>query len=386
MLERPILKAEWKQVKFGQIATQINDRVDNPADAGVERYVGLEHLDTDSFRIRRWGEPTDVESTKLRFQPGDIIFGKRRVYQRKVAVADFEGICSAHAIVLRAKPEAVLPEFLPFFMQSDLFMERALSISVGSLSPTINWKSLANEEFLLPPIQEQARLVEVLIAFDAHKDSLLALKDATNDTLRSYLEKEWDPVSKAWPVTRLGDVLSVVSGGTPNRAKKEYWGGEIPWVKTGEVNYDTINNTEESITVVGLNNSSARLVPVGTVLVALFGQGATLGRAAILGIEATTNQACACILPNSSMDQEFVFYFLKRQYHRLRSLARGANQPNLNLAILKDIEIPLLSMSDQIRLRENAKALEQKCAEIKIRFTEFHSLKSSLSRRIFGEH
>lgn len=178
MLERPISKAGWTRVRFDQIATQINDRVDNPSEAGVERYVGLEHLDPDSLRVRRWGQPTDVESTKLRFQPGDIIFGKRRVYQRKVAVADFEGICSAHAMVLRAKPGAVLPEFLPFFMQSDLFMERALSISVGSLSPTINWKALAAEEFLLPPIQEQARLVEALSASQAFVDALRRQLDA----------------------------------------------------------------------------------------------------------------------------------------------------------------------------------------------------------------
>lgn len=172
MLERLMSKAGWTRVRFDQIATQINDRVDNPAESGVERYVGLEHLDPDSLRIRRWGEPTDVESTKLRFQPGDIIFGKRRVYQRKVAVADFEGICSAHAMVLRAKTGAVLPDFLPFFMQSDLFMERALSISVGSLSPTINWKALAAEEFLLPPIQEQARLTELLKGAEATTEAL----------------------------------------------------------------------------------------------------------------------------------------------------------------------------------------------------------------------
>jgi type I restriction enzyme S subunit len=178
MLERPVSKAGWTRVRFDQIATQINDRVDNPAEAGVERYVGLEHLDPDSLRIRRWGEPTDVESTKLRFQPGDIIFGKRRVYQRKVAVADFEGICSAHAMVLRGKTGAVLPEFLPFFMQSDLFMERALSISVGSLSPTINWKALAAEEFLLPPIQEQARLVEALTAYVCAQQSMIFARDA----------------------------------------------------------------------------------------------------------------------------------------------------------------------------------------------------------------
>ena len=164
--------------RFDQIATQINDRVDNPAEAGVERYVGLEHIDPDSLRIRRWGEPTDVESTKLRFQPGDIIFGKRRVYQRKVAVADFEGICSAHAMVLRAKPDAVLPEFLPFFMQSDLFMERALGHFGRVAVAHDQLETLAAEEFLLPPIQEQARLLEPLIAVRPLEEGLQAALDA----------------------------------------------------------------------------------------------------------------------------------------------------------------------------------------------------------------
>lgn len=182
MLERP---SKLTSYRFDQLADQINQRV-MPAEADVERYVGLEHLDPDSLRIRRWGDPSEVESTKLRFEPGDIIFGKRRVYQRKVAVADTEGICSAHAMVLRAKPDTVLPEFLPFFMQSDLFMERALSISVGSLSPTINWKTLAKEKFLLPPIQEQARLVEVLSAAHANTDSLNTLLQTAKMVLKTY--------------------------------------------------------------------------------------------------------------------------------------------------------------------------------------------------------
>jgi restriction endonuclease S subunit len=184
MLERP---SKLVSYRFDQLADQINKRV-MPDEADVERYVGLEHLDPDSLRIRRWGDPSEVESTKLRFEPGDIIFGKRRVYQRKVAVADTDGICSAHAMVLRAKPDTVLPEFLPFFMQSDLFMERALSISVGSLSPTINWKALAKEEFLLPPIQEQARLVETLAAHRAAFESLQELEDRLAGVQNAYVE------------------------------------------------------------------------------------------------------------------------------------------------------------------------------------------------------
>jgi len=216
MLERPISKAGWTRVRFDQIATQINDRVDNPAEAGVDRYVGLEHLDPDSLRIRRWGEPTDVESTKLRFQPGDIIFGKRRVYQRKVAVADFEGICSAHAMVLRAKTGAVLPEFLPFFMQSDLFMERALSISVGSLSPTINWKALAAEQFLLPPIQEQARLVEALSAYRNADEALGVAADNLAATRSAYVSHVIGQNGEAAVKVSVGSLL--VDGPTNGRS------------------------------------------------------------------------------------------------------------------------------------------------------------------------
>ena len=159
-------------VRFEQMAALVKDRIENPSEAGVERYVGLKHLDSDSLKIRRWGEPSDVEAAKLLFQPGDIIFGKRRVYQRKLAVADFHGICSAHAMVLRARADVVLPEFLPFFMQSDGFMNRALEISVGSLSPTINWRTLAEQEFALPPLDEQRRVAELLLAIQVDKESL----------------------------------------------------------------------------------------------------------------------------------------------------------------------------------------------------------------------
>ena len=171
-------KSGWRRHRFDEMAVIVNDRIDDPAVADVEYYVGLEHLDSESLTIRRWGSPSDVEATKLRFRAGDIIFGRRRVYQRKLAVANFDGICSAHAMVLRAKPEVALPEFLPFFMQSDLFMERAKEISVGSLSPTINWKTLAKEEFALPPLEEQAQIVDLLTLSYNSAEALLMASDS----------------------------------------------------------------------------------------------------------------------------------------------------------------------------------------------------------------
>lgn len=166
------LKPGWKTWRFEQMATNVNVRIDNPSESGMEHYVGLEHLDPESLRIRRWGSPSDVEAGKLFFKTGDIIFAKRRAYQRKLGVAEFDGICSAHAMVLRAKLEVVLPEFLPFFMQSELFMNRAVEISVGSLSPTINWKTMALQVFSLPPIPEQKRIVELLMTTEEQIETL----------------------------------------------------------------------------------------------------------------------------------------------------------------------------------------------------------------------
>ena len=156
----------------------------------MQHYVGLEHLDADSLKIRRWGTPDDVEATKLIFKKGDIIFGRRRAYQRKLGVAEFDGICSAHSMVLRAKPDVVLSEFLPFFMQSDLFMNRAVEISVGSLSPTINWKTLASQAFPLPSLEIQEELTscfkEIEVTLSSYADAGAAasgLFSATHSTL-----------------------------------------------------------------------------------------------------------------------------------------------------------------------------------------------------------
>jgi restriction endonuclease S subunit len=164
--ERRVHPAGARVVKFGELAECITERVDDPAEAGVERYVGLEHLDSESLKIARWGKPTDVEATKLHFYPGDIIFGKRRFYQRKLAVADFEGICSAHAFVLRVRRETVEPDFLPYFMLSGQFFDRAMMISVGGLSPTINWSTIARQEFAIPARPEQRRIADTMLKMD----------------------------------------------------------------------------------------------------------------------------------------------------------------------------------------------------------------------------
>ena len=183
------LKSGWTRVAFGEMATNVTERVDRPAESGVDRYVGLQHLETDSLSIRRWGSPADVFGTKLRFRKGDVVFGRRRAYQRKLAIAHFDGICSAHALVLRAKPRIVLPAFLPFFMQGAGFMERAQQISVGSLSPTINWKTLEREEFALPPLREQRRFAAALLSLEALSESVRRVQQSVRTVEQSLISR-----------------------------------------------------------------------------------------------------------------------------------------------------------------------------------------------------
>jgi len=158
-------KSTWETFRFDEIALRISKTV-KPEEAGVDIYVGLEHINKEDIHIRRKGVPSDVNGGKLRCYPGDIIFGKRRAYQRKAAIVDFEGICSAHAFILRANPEIIDPQLFPFFLHSDAFMHRMVDISVGGLSPTINWGDLKHQEFLLPPKNQQVQLAKLLWAMD----------------------------------------------------------------------------------------------------------------------------------------------------------------------------------------------------------------------------
>lgn len=175
----------WQMVKFGDIAKHISKRVE-PSETDLEIYVGLEHLEPDSLKIKRHGVPSDVEGQKLLVKKGQIIFGKRRAYQRKVAVADWECICSAHAMVLEPNPERVIPEFLPFFMQSDVFMERAVAVSEGSLSPTIKWKVLAAQQFIFPDLIEQKKLLELIGKIESSINSTKSAIDAAHTLSSAY--------------------------------------------------------------------------------------------------------------------------------------------------------------------------------------------------------
>lgn len=178
------LKPGWRRVKFGDVVRLSKGRSQDPLADGIERYVGLEHLEPGDLRIRSWGNVADGVTFTSMFQPGQVLFGKRRAYQRKVAVADFSGVCSGDIYVLETKDtQVLLPELLPFICQTDAFFDHAVGTSAGSLSPRTNWTSLANFEFSLPSIAEQEKLLEL---FESSTSSIESLRVAMQKCLAFF--------------------------------------------------------------------------------------------------------------------------------------------------------------------------------------------------------
>ena len=151
-----------------------------------------------------------------------------------------------------------------------------------------------------------------------------------------------------WPVKKLGDVANICSGGTPDRSNKSYYGGDIAWVKSGELSQKLIIDTEEKITKAGLENSSAKIVNEGTILMAMY--GATVGLVSVLGVRAATNQAVCCIEVKAEVNKQYLLAYLKTLKDYLLANRVGGAQPNLNQNFIKNLKIPLPPLAEQQRI------------------------------------
>lgn len=373
-------RGTWKRVAFGDVIDSVTDRVDDPSKAGVERYVGLEHLDPGVMTVERWGAPEDVSAQKLLFEPGDVIFARRRAYQKKVARANFRGICSAHALVLRAQPEMIDPDFLPVFLSSDYFLDRAISISVGSLSPTVNWRDLRVQEFDLPPLDDQRRIAALLWAVETHRLAVAEIDAPLAACQVPLMEVATDSY------LTIGDVVATArSGATPLRSNKEYYGGNIPWLKSGEVDGDGILTTEESITEAGLAESAAWLVPSGTVVVAMYGDGKTRGQVGRVAVSMSTNQAVlALVAKESKADPDFLYFWLRSRQEQLRGKGAGAAQKNLSKGLVVSEPFPDLSVGDQATAVKQVIAIERAREHAHSETGRLTTLRASLLNKIFG--
>lgn len=207
------MKYKFEDIAINSTAKKLPEPSDN------EHYIGLEHLDSGNLYVTRWGADTAPIGEKLLMKKGDVLFGKRRAYQKKVGIAPFDGIFSAHGMVLRPKEDVICKEFFPFFISSDYFLNEAIRISVGGLSPTINWKDLRVLEFELPSLEEQRVLADKLWAAYEVKESYKNLLAQTDKLLHAQFEKMFGDPNNSYNEQELFDYDDVCFDDTKSATK-----------------------------------------------------------------------------------------------------------------------------------------------------------------------
>lgn len=276
----------------------------------------------------------------------------------------------------------VLPEYL-YYVVRHMHLEKYFS---GATIPHIYFRDYKNEEFNIEPVERQSEIVSVLRKLETVISTRQKQLQKLDELVKARFVEMFGGIHNIskYPYKSIKELTDVISGGTPSRDISEYWdSGTIPWVKTTELQNNMIVETEEYITEMGLNNSSAKIVPPGTVLIAMYGQGKTRGMTAYLGIEACTNQACACILPSDKINQTFLWQFLILSYDNLRDKAKGGNQPNLNGNIIKNYPVLCPPKELQQRFAAFVEQVNKSKAAVQKALDEAQLLFDSLMQKYF---
>ena len=360
---------EKKKFRFAEIADSSKEkRMPVPDDKA--NYIGLEHLDTEDLDVHRWGSDVDITGQKLVMKKGDLLFGRRNTYLRRAAIAPHDGLFSAHGMILRPNDKVVDPRFFPFFILSDYFMDAAIRISVGSLSPTVNWSTLKELEFSLPPLAEQKKLAETLWAMERVKrayKSLLAQTDALAQA--RFVEMFGDGQC---PLVRTEDVCGFITKGTTpksNQIIERYEDGLVPYLKVynlssnGQLLFDAHPQFVSRMTHENFLGRS-KVYP-NDVLMNIVGP--PLGKFSLVTDEYpewNVNQAIAIFRATKKILPEFLLYSLRSDgvLKPLLEKASGVRQLNLSLEQCREIQIPLPPLALQrefaafIAQQEKAKA------------------------------
>lgn len=383
------LKPGWRRVKFGDVVRLSKTKSKDPLADGIERYVGLEHLEPGDLRIRRWGNVADGVTFTSVFQPGQVLFGKRRAYQRKVAVADFSGVCSGDIYVLETKDARVLlPELLPFICQTDAFFDHAVGTSAGSLSPRTNWTSLADFEFALPTVDEQLRAVAALTAFDECFESCKSLQAYGNALLQSLLDRMWNmfPHQKIGALIEDGLIAPPQDGnhGEKHPKASDYVPEGVPFVmasdlKGGEVDFANCSKIPEVLARtlrIGFAKAGDILLShKGTV-----GEVARLGELATDFVMLTPQVTYYRVADQSRLAPDWLYFSFKTPGFKrlLEQYGKQSTRAYVGITTQRELSIPVAETQDQSQIISELLAAEKAVSAAALRATAVAELRQRL--------
>lgn len=340
------------KVKLGEVAKEHKETCRDNKDGYP--VVGLEHLVPEEVTLTAWDEGCDNTFTKM-FRKGNVLFGRRRAYLKKAAVAPFDGICSSDITVIEAIPERILPKLLPFIIQNDDLFDYAVGKSAGSLSPRVKWEHLQNYEFELPDMEKQKELAELLWAMDAAKKSYQKLIVATDELVKSQFMEMFGDVHNnplGLDIVRFGDICEILNG---YAFKSKFYVDEgIRVIRITNVQKGYIEDAEPQFYPMSYEDELSRyILQAGDILLSLTGN---VGRAGLLPesmLPAALNQRVACIRmkPKSPVSKMFLYSIVNSDFFEADCItsSQGIAQKNMSTEWLKEypVIVPPKTMQEE---------------------------------------
>jgi type I restriction enzyme S subunit len=374
-------------VKLSSLLTLSSSRTADPASAGIDRFVGLEHIEPENLHIRSWGNVADGTTFTNTFKRGQVLFGKRRAYQRKVAVADFDGVCSGDIYVFESKdPNVLLPELVPFILQSEGFYQYAVKTSAGSLSPRTNWTHLANYELNLPPVDEQRRIADLLwAADDAIQEYLFALEKLQTATT-SFLETQIaEGVKNGWQKVLFDELLTETQYGISKKSGLQREGTVpilgIPNVVAGDTDFSKLAWVE----VTDSEFEKYKLKLDDILIVRTNGNPNYVGRCVALKNVPENAVYASYLIRLRVLEQRakptFIEAVLNSNYMRntlMKVIRSSAGNYNLNTQGIRNQQIPLPSLEVQEKVMQMLDEFNSSKRALELHIENTKKLKSNL--------
>ena len=377
----------WEWTTIGEITNYGNcenvDVNDIPSNGWV---LELEDLEKDSAKViqRLAKDERDIKGVRHSFHKGDVLYSKLRTYLNKVTVALEDGFCTTEIIPVTCM-SFILPEYLNHVLRSKYFVDYTIQCGYGVKMPRLSTTDACNGLIPLPPYNEQKHIVASieswfqiidileydklnldeaiqkvkskildlaihgkLVPQDPNDEPAIELLKRINPKFTPCDNAQCEKLPKGWCWTTLGNIGKWQSGATPSRLNKDYYNGNIPWLKTGDLTDGFIYDIPETITQKALEETSVKLNPKGSVLIAMY--GATIGKIGILTIPSATNQACCACSEFKGIYNMYLFYYLLSHRYIFIMMGGGGAQPNISKEKITETLIPLPPLSEQKRI------------------------------------
>lgn len=371
------------KVKLGDVAVEVRETTKQSERMPI---VGLEHLTSGDLQLSQWSEENENTFTKV-FHQGQILFGRRRAYLKKAAVAPFDGVCSGDITVIAAKPERIHPRLLPFIIGDDRFFDYAMEKSAGSLSPRVKWAQLAEYEFDLPDMDKQHQLVALLWAMERTKKAYQNLLAQTDELVKSqFIEMFGDPLNNdnGWEVESFSRLCTAIGDGLHGTPVYDD-NGPYPFINGNNFRVNKIVITPETRKV-GQEMYEKHYIELDETTVMLSING-TLGKTALYRGESVILGKSACYAKvGPRLNREFVLaLFLSDSFQQyIQDNCTGTTIKNFGLKALREYPMIVPPIEKQIRFVDFMRQSDKSKLEIQQALDSLEKSRNAIMKKVFG--